>query len=104
MMRLHPSTIAFINLCFNIVVRAVVLVISFAILLAISIPLHWLINYVLDVANAPDALKGRLSLIAFVVPAITGVAIVLTGAGDVLNIAKASLKIPGDQDRTDDSK
>ena len=100
MLKLYPSTIAFINLCFNTVVRAIAVAIAFTILLAIYILLHYLLNYVLGIANASDTMRERLSPLALVVPVITAIVIALTGIGDLVNLLLASLKIPYDHRHT----
>ena len=101
MLKLYPSTIEYINQCFNVVVRAVATAITIAVLLALYIPLHYLINYVLDIATASDAVKERFSTLALIFIAVVAAASTFTSIRDVANLTVASWKISDDHSHTD---
>ena len=91
MLRLYPSTIAFINLCLNIVVRAAALTIALGVLAIISLPFNALINYALRSSGMSETLVARYSFIALVTPGVIGIAMTLATILDIGKLIKSNL-------------
>ena len=91
MLKLYPSTIAFINLCLNIVVRAIALTIALGALALISLPFNILINYALRASGISEALVARYSFIALITPSAIGIAMMLATILDIWNLIKFNL-------------
>lgn len=91
-MNLHWSTARFIELCFNIVVRAFVIAVSWGCLLLIGVGLNWLIDLSLRLLGASEVVEKLLTQIVLVYVLVLGVAATLTGTKDVWSLTIAGLR------------
>ena len=91
-MNLHWTTTRFIALCFNIVVRAFVIAVSWGCLLLIGVGLNWLIDLSLRLLGASETVENILSQIVLVYVLVLGVAATLTGTKDVWSLTIAGLR------------
>lgn len=91
-MNLHSSTTRFIGLCFNIVVRALVVAVSWGCLLLIGVGLNWLLDFSLRLLGASENVENILSQIVLVYVLVLGVAATLTGTKDVWSLTIAGLR------------
>lgn len=89
---LEPNTILVIRRCFNLVVRAAIVALTWACLLGIAFSLNWFISIVLASLNADDAVRMILSqvILAFVV--VLGVCATITGFMDVIALTAAVVR------------
>lgn len=60
LVKLYPSTILLGQLCFNIIVRIVIMALSWGALLAVNIGLSWLIDSALGAFGASETVKELL--------------------------------------------
>lgn len=89
---LEPNTILVMQRCFNLVVRAAIIAVTWACLLAIAFSLNWFINIVLSSLNADAAIRMILTqvILAFVV--VLGVCATITGLLDVIALTAAVVR------------
>lgn len=90
--KLYPSTIQLGRLCFNIVVRMVIMALSWVVLLATNICLSWLIDLALGAFDASETVKSTSSKIILVPILVLGAATALTSLKDIWDLIVASLR------------
>ena len=100
----YPSTVRYVRLCVNIVIRAVAFSASAGIMLGLSVPLKWLLDYVMAVFEVADPVQSVVSQIAIGFPVIFALAILFAGVMDVINLTIASVWRPSDMRRDFDDE
>ncbi len=91
---IYPSTIEIAKFCFNLVIRAAILALTWAFILAIGVGLNWLIDWVLKTLMAPEYTRNILEQIVFAFIIFLGLAVTLTSIKDIFILTKAGLRNP----------
>ena len=92
LVKLYPSTILLGQLCFNIIVRIVIMALSWGALLAVNICLSWLIDSALGAFGASETVKDISSTVVLVPILVLAVATALTSLKDIWDLILASLR------------
>ena len=95
---LYPSTRAFIGRCYNIVSRAIVIVIAWAVFVAIAVVSNFLVEYLLNTVDAPDAIRNLLSPVSYLIPMAIAFAMALSSLFDIFKLTAAGLKPSDDNE------
>lgn len=93
-LKLYPSTVKIIDLCFNLVVRAAVLAVTWGLLLLIDTGLSRLIRLLLELLGASESVERLSSQIFLVYVIVLGFAATLTSVKDALSLTIAGLRDP----------
>ena len=98
---LEPTTILVVRLCFNLVVRAAAVALTWACLLGIAFALNWFINIILSSLNADAAIKSLLSqsILGFVV--VLGGCATITSFSDVVSLTTTVVRPPSNSRQGD---
>lgn len=89
---LYPSTIAFIKLCVNIVVRAVVVAAAWCVMAATAIILNFVLDYLVSAFGMPEPVRRVLSQLALGYPIVLAIAILITGIIDVMKLTIVGIR------------
>lgn len=100
----YPSTVRYVRLCANIVMRAVAFSVSAGIMLGLSIPMKWLLDYIMAVFAVPAPVQAVVSQIAIGFPVIFALAILFAGVMDIIKLVIASAWRPSDMRREFDNE
>ena len=92
----YPSTVRYVRLCVNIVIRAVAFSASAGIMASLSIPLKWLLDYLMAVFGVHERVQVVVSQIAIGFPVTLALAILFVGVMDIINLMIASIRSPSD--------
>lgn len=90
--KLYPSTLDIIQLGVNLIVRTAILTLVLSCFLLIGLSFNWLINFGLEVLEAPEIGKKILSQIALVYILVVGGAATLTSTMVVVYLTIADLR------------
>ncbi len=88
----YRSTAEIAKFCFNLVLRAVILSLTWAALLAIGVGLNWVINWILKALNAPDIIGRILEQVVFALVLVFAIAAALTSLKDGYDLVRAGLR------------
>lgn len=91
---LAPNTILVVRLCFNLVVRAAAVALTWACLLGIAFALNWFINIILSSLNADAAIKSLLSQSILVFVVVLGGCATITSFSDVVSLTTTVVRSP----------
>jgi hypothetical protein len=91
MLELYPSTIRTGRVCFNLVVRAAIVTLAWAVLLSTGLALNLLVGYTLGLLGAHESLKTVSSFIVQGFFYVWAVATTITSLSDVFALVKAAL-------------
>lgn len=91
-LKLYPSTLDIIQLGVNLIVRTAILTLVSSCFLLIGLSFNWLINFGLEVLEAPEIGKEVLSQLALVYILVVGVAATLTSTVVVVYLSIADLR------------
>ena len=91
-LKIYPSTVDVIQLGFNLVIRTVFLTLVLTSFLLIGLGFNWLINFSLEILEAPESVERVLSQIALVYIFVVGVAATLTSTLVVIHLTTADLR------------
>ena len=94
---LDPSDVEAIKQSVKITIRAIILAINWVVLIGITLFLNTVLEYAMNVANAPDVVRNLLSPMLWMTLVTLVVAITITSVVDVINLAKAGLKNPDER-------
>ena len=75
----YPSTVRYVRLCVNIVIRAVAFSASAGIMASLSIPLKWLLDYLMAVFGVHERVQVVVSQVAIGFPVTLALAILFVG-------------------------
>lgn len=104
MLEIYPSTIKIGKLCFNLVFRAVLLALTWVVLLSIGLVFNWLASYLLELADAHSSVKAVSS--AIVLGPVFGLmaAAAVTSLFDGFALTRAALRDPSESDGTENDR
>lgn len=103
MFKLYPSTVRVGGFCFNLMLRAVIVALTWSVLLLTGLAFNWLMNF-LESVGAPDPARSVSSAI------VIGSLLFLMGATAVINLSdifaltRVALRDAGQGDRTENSR
>ncbi len=89
---IHPATVETIKFCVNLVVRAAVLALTWACILAIGVGFNWLINWILKALMAPEIIGRYSEQVVFLYVLILGIAATATSFKDIFALIRASMR------------
>ena len=92
MFGLDAGTAGMIKQCFNLVIRAVTVALTWSILLGIGLALNWFINIALSSLGASEATKLVLSQIVLAYVTVLGIVATITGLIDAISLMVASVR------------
>ena len=98
---LEPNTILVVRLCFNLVVRAAAVALTWACLLGIAFALNWFINIILSSLNADAAIKSLLSQSILVFVVVLGGCATITSFSDVVSLTTTVVRSPSNSRQGD---
>ena len=90
--KLYPSTLDIVQLGVNLIVRTAILTFASSCFLLLGLSFNWLVNFGLEVLEAPEIGKEILSQIALVYILVVGVAATLTSTLVVIYLSIADLR------------
>ena len=100
----YLSTVRYVRLCVNIVIRAVAFLVSAGILLGFSVPMKWLLDNIMAVFGVPEPVQAGVSQIAIGYLVIFALAIFFAGIMEIINLTTASVWRPSDMRRDYDDE
>ena len=104
MFEIYPSTIRMGGLCFNLVLRTVLLALTWVCLLSAGLVFNWVANWMLELAGAHSSVKSVSSAIVLVLVMTLMGAAAVTSLFDIFALARAALRDPSESDRTENDR
>ena len=104
MFKPYPSTVRIWGFCFNLMLRAVIVTLTWSGLLLTGMAFNWLINYVLESVGAHESARSVSSAIVLVFVLSLMVSAALTGLSDIFALTKAAIGGSSQSDRTENSR
>ena len=95
---LYPSTVEFIKLCANMVVRAITVAVCWLALMGIGVALNWALEYMFNATNAPAPIRDLFQPMTWGIPILVGVGITATSLIDVFRLVKTVWESPYDSE------
>jgi len=104
MFEIYPSTIRMGGLCFNLVLRTVLLALTWVCLLSAGLVFNWVANWMLELAGAHSSVKSVSSAIVLVLVMTLMGAAAVTSLFDIFALARAALRDPSESDRAENDR
>ena len=89
---LSPSTVEIVSLCFNLIVRAVALLIAWSGLLFIGVGFDWVLELALSTLGASEVAKSALSQITLVYVLVIAISGTLSSTSVVIYLTKVDMR------------
>ena len=99
---LYPSTIEFIKRCYNIAVRSIVAVVVWAMFALSGVFLDRVMDFSMKELELPESVQSIVSPMAYGVPIILGVAILITSVFDIFRFSVEHLRQPNNAEQDSD--
>lgn len=89
---LYPSTVEIAKFCLNLLVRVVVIAVTWAFILGIGVGLNWLIDWTLEILAAPTQVRRYSTSIILAFVLTLAVSAAITGFKDLFSLVLAAFR------------